>query len=121
MHATWVDALRARLFEKTVTVYDSYGYRDPADPQMWIVPMRVWVHDDNDIPLAEDALEGWAIDFFEQDLSRALAPAEKTLPRERQAQRPLRRPQGRQLDRLLPRVHPGQRHLGPDHPDCRHS
>ena len=77
MHATWMDALRSRIFGKEVTVYDSYGYRDPKDPGVWIVPMRVWVHDDSDIPLMEEALEGWAIGYFEKDLSRDLAPEEK--------------------------------------------
>lgn len=77
MHASWVDALRSRLFGKEVTVYDSYGYRDPKDPGVWIVPMRAWVHDDSDIPLVEEALEGWAIGYFEKDLSRDLEPEEK--------------------------------------------
>lgn len=77
MHASWVDTLRSRLFGKEVTVYDSYGYRDPKDPGVWIVPMRVWVHDDSDIPLVEEALEGWAIGYFEKDLSRDLESDEK--------------------------------------------
>ncbi len=78
MVGTWVEALRSRIFRKEVTVYDSYGYRDPADQGMWIIPMRVWVHDEVDTPLVEEALEGWAIGFFEKDLARDLEPAEKT-------------------------------------------
>lgn len=77
MHGSLLDALRSRLFEKQVTVYDSYGYRDPADADMWIVPMRIWVHDDRDMPFVEEALERWAIGFFEKDLSRALEPEEQ--------------------------------------------
>ncbi len=78
MVGSWVEELRSRIFQKEVTVYNSYGYRDPADPAMWIVPMRVWVHDDVDTPLVEEALEGWAIGFFEKDLARDLEPDEKT-------------------------------------------
>jgi phosphatidate phosphatase APP1 len=77
MHRSLLDALRARLFEKQVTVYDSYGYRDPADVDRWIVPMRIWVHDDRDMPFVEEALERWAIGFFEKDLSRDLEPEEQ--------------------------------------------
>ncbi|HYW33117.1 MAG TPA: phosphatase domain-containing protein [Gemmatimonas sp.] len=79
---TWVDELRSRIFQKEVTVYDSYGYRDLADQDTWIVPMRVWVHDDVDTPLVEEALEGWAIGYFEQDLARNLEPEEKARLRE---------------------------------------
>ena len=77
MVGTWVEELRSRIFQKEVTVYDSYGYRDPADQDTWIVPMRVWVHDDRDTPFVEEALEGWAIGFFEKDMARDLEPDEK--------------------------------------------
>src|SRR5688572_27584924 len=69
--------LRSRILQKEVTVYDSYGYRDPADDSMWVVPMRVWVHDNRDTPFVEDAIENWAIRHFEKDLARPLAPDEK--------------------------------------------
>jgi hypothetical protein len=74
---TLVEELRARIFQKEVTVYDSYGYRDPADQGMWLVPMRVWVHDNRDTPLVEDAIESWAVGHFEKDLERDLQPDEK--------------------------------------------
>lgn len=47
---TLLHELRSRILQKEVTVYDSYGYRDPADDNMWVVPMRVWVHDNRDTP-----------------------------------------------------------------------
>lgn len=74
---TLFDQLRARILQKDVTVYDSYGYRDPADAAVWLVPMRVWVHDDRDTPFVEDAIESWAIEHFEKDLERQLAADEK--------------------------------------------
>jgi hypothetical protein len=71
------EELRARILRKEVTVYDSYGYRDPADQNMWLVPMRVWVHDNRDTPFIEDAIENWAIGHFEKDLERQLGADEK--------------------------------------------
>jgi hypothetical protein len=75
---TLVEEMRARIFEKEATVYDSYGYRDPTDPSMWVVPMRVWVHDNRDTPLVEEAIESWAVGHFERDLQRDLQADEKT-------------------------------------------
>ena len=69
--------LRARILQKEVTVYNSYGYRDPADKGVWVVPMRVWVHDNRDTPFVEDAIETWAIGHFEKDLERQLHENEK--------------------------------------------
>jgi hypothetical protein len=74
---TLFEELRARILRKEVTVYDSYGYRDPADQGMWLVPMRVWVHDNRDTPFVEDAIENWAIGHFEKDLERQLEAGEK--------------------------------------------
>ncbi len=74
---TLFEELRARILQKEVTVYDSYGYRDPADQSMWLVPMRVWVHDNRDTPFVEDAIENWAIGHFEKDLERQLEADEK--------------------------------------------
>jgi hypothetical protein len=75
---TLVQELRARILQKEVTVYNSYGYRDPADAGMWVVPMRVWVHDNRDFPFVENAIEKWAIGHFEKDLERQLGADEKT-------------------------------------------
>jgi hypothetical protein len=74
---TIIGELRARILRKEVTVYNSYGYRDPADRNMWLVPMRVWVHDNRDFPFVEDAIENWAIGHFEKDLERQLTDDEK--------------------------------------------
>src|SRR5688572_10325609 len=74
---TLFQELRSRILQKAVTVSDSYGYRDPADDGMWVVPMRVWVHDNRDTPFVEDAIENWAIGHFEKDLERPLEPDEK--------------------------------------------
>src|SRR5687768_2156147 len=74
---TLFEELRARILQKEVTVYDSYGYRDPADESMWLVPMRVWVHDNRDTPFVEDAIENWAIGHFQKDLDRQLEADEK--------------------------------------------
>ena len=74
---TLFDQLRARILQKEVTVYDSYGYRDPSDAAVWLVPMRVWVHDNRDTPFVEDAIESWAIGHFEKDLERQLDADEK--------------------------------------------
>ena len=74
---TLVEQLRTRILQKEVTVYNSYGYRDTADESMWVVPMRVWVHDNRDTPFIEDAIENWAIGHFEKDLERRLDDDEK--------------------------------------------
>jgi hypothetical protein len=74
---TLLEELRARFLEKEVTVYNSYGYRDPADKSMWLVPMRVWVHDNRDTPFVENAIENWAVRRFERDLERQLTTDEK--------------------------------------------
>jgi hypothetical protein len=74
---TIIGELRARILRKEVTVYNSYGYRNPADQNMWVVPMRVWVHDNRDFPFVEDAIENWAIGHFEKDLERQLTDDEK--------------------------------------------
>lgn len=74
--------IRTRIAGQEVTVYPSYGYRDPADASHWIVPMRFWVHDNRDTPFVEDALQGWAAGHFEKDVKRALDAAEKAQLRE---------------------------------------
>jgi hypothetical protein len=74
---TLFQELKARILQKEVTVYSSYGYRDPADEGMWVVPMRVWVHDNRDFPFVENAIENWAIGHFEKDLERQLEAHEK--------------------------------------------
>jgi hypothetical protein len=74
---TLIKELRARVLRKEVTVYNSYGYRDLADETTWVVPMRVWVHDNRDFPFVEDAIENWAIGHFEKDLERQLEADEK--------------------------------------------
>jgi len=74
---TLFDQLKARILEKEVTVYDSYGYRDPSDAAVWLVPMRAWVHDNRDTPFVEDAIEAWAIGHFEKDLARQLDADER--------------------------------------------
>src|SRR5688572_20980968 len=74
---TLFEELRARILQKEVTVYNSYGYRDPADKSVWVVPMRVWVHDNRDTPFVEEAIETWAIGHFEKDLERQLEADEK--------------------------------------------
>src|SRR5689334_11566533 len=72
-----VDELKSQIFRKEVTVYNSYGYRDPADAGMWLVPMRVWVHDNRDTPFVQQAIEHWAIAHFEKDLERSLDADER--------------------------------------------
>ena len=74
---TLVQDLRTRILRKEVTVCNSYGYRDAADESMWVVPMRVWVHDNRDFPFVADAIENWAIGHFEKDLERQLMDDEK--------------------------------------------
>ena len=75
---TLFDRLKARILGKEVTVYDSYGYRDPSDAAAWLVPMRAWVYDNRDTPFVEDAIESWAIKHFEKDLERQLDADERS-------------------------------------------
>ena len=74
--------LRKRVAGQEVTVYPSYGYRDPGDDSTWIVPMRVWVHDNRDTPFVELVIQDWAVEHFEKDVKRALDSAEKAQLRE---------------------------------------
>ncbi len=76
------DRIRRRVAGQEVTVYPSYGYRDPGDPACWIVPMRVWVHDNRDTPFVERVIQEWAAAHFEKDLKRELAADEKAQLRE---------------------------------------
>jgi|GEM_PF-431460 len=71
--------LKARMIGKEITVYPAYGYLDPEDESnsTWVVPMRVWVHDNRDTPFVEKAIEGWAIGHFEKSLQRPLDANEK--------------------------------------------
>lgn len=70
-------ALKAEALAQEVTVYPSYGYLDPIEKNMWLVPMRVWVHDDRDTPFVEQMLDHWAIRHFERTLERPLEIQEK--------------------------------------------
>jgi hypothetical protein len=72
-----VQALKSRWLEKKVTIYPSYGYESAQDPGIWLVPMRVWIHDDRDTPFVEQAFERWALRYFEKDLERPLEHSEK--------------------------------------------
>jgi hypothetical protein len=72
MLKTLIHEFKARIVGKKVTVYPSYGYRDPADKSMWLVPMRVWVHDNRDTPFVERVIQSWAIGHFKKDLKREL-------------------------------------------------
>lgn len=72
-----VQALKTQLLEKRVTVYPSYGYESAEKHGIWMVPMRVWIHDDRDTPFVEQAFERWALRYFEKDLERPLERAEK--------------------------------------------
>lgn len=56
--------LGKRVAGQEVTVYPSYGYRDPGDDSTWIVPMRVWVHDNRDTPFVELVIQDWAVEHF---------------------------------------------------------
>ncbi|MGI8604241.1 MAG: phosphatidate phosphatase App1 family protein [Verrucomicrobiales bacterium] len=69
--------LRARLLGQEVTVYPTYGYREPGDATVWGVPMRVWVHDNRDTPFVEEWIERWAVGYFERDLERPLEAVER--------------------------------------------
>ena len=71
-----LESVKRRIVGKNVTVYPSYAYRDPADPQVWIAPARVWVHDDRDTPLVEDFIRRRAVGHFEEDLGRTLTDDE---------------------------------------------
>jgi hypothetical protein len=72
-----VDSMRERIFGQEVTVYPSYGYRDPRDARTWIVPMRAWVHDNRDTPFVESAIGRIATRHFEKDMERPLDTAER--------------------------------------------
>ncbi len=72
-----IQELRRRFLSQSVTVYPSYGYMDPQQPGIWIVPIRIWIHDDRDTPFVEEAIERWAIRHFEEDLQRPLEESEK--------------------------------------------
>jgi hypothetical protein len=72
-----IESVKRRIVGKEVTVYPSYAHRDPADPQVWIVPVRVWVHDNRDTPFVEDFIGRRAVGHFEEDLGRALTDDEK--------------------------------------------
>ncbi len=69
--------LKERVVGKEVTVYPTYGYRDSADTAAWIVPMRVWVHDNRDTPFVEEMIERWASRRFARDIGRALSAGEQ--------------------------------------------
>jgi len=71
------ESVKRQIVGKEVTVYPSYGYRDRADPETWIVPVRVWVHDNRDTPFVEEYIRNRAVRHFEQDLQRPLAEDEK--------------------------------------------
>ncbi len=66
--------LRRRITGKDVTVYPSYAYRKGDE---WVIPVRVWVHDNRDTPFVEDAIERLAARRFADDLGRPLRPEEK--------------------------------------------
>ena len=67
--------LRRRITGKDVTVYPSYAHRKGEE---WVMPLRVWVHDNRDTPFVEDAIERLAARRFAEDLGRPLRPEEKT-------------------------------------------
>ena len=67
-----------RFIGKEVVVYPTYAYRDRRDPSMWVVPVRLWVHDNIDAPFLEDLIENKAIRHFEEDLQRPLEEEEKS-------------------------------------------
>jgi hypothetical protein len=70
-----VGNLRQRIVGKDVTVYPSYAYLKGDE---WVIPLRVWVHDNRDTPFVEDAIERLAARHFAEDLGRELRPEEKT-------------------------------------------
>ena len=69
--------MRERLLAQQITVYPTFGFRDPLDAKQWQVPIRVWVHDNRDTPFVEAAIERWAVRYFEEDMQRPLDAAEK--------------------------------------------
>jgi hypothetical protein len=79
---TLFSRIRKRIAGQEVTLYPSYGYRDPGDETSWLVPMRVWVHDNRDTPFVERVVQDWAAGHFGKDLKRPLEPAEKAQLRE---------------------------------------
>jgi hypothetical protein len=70
-------ALGAKALAQEITVYPSYGYLDPVAKDRWLVPMRVWVHDNRDTPFVEQMLDHWAIRHFEKAIERPLEVEEK--------------------------------------------
>ncbi len=66
--------LRRRITGKDVTVYPSYAY---GKGEEWVLPLRVWVHDNRDTPFVEEAIERLAARRFAEDLGRQLRPEEK--------------------------------------------
>ncbi len=68
-----VENIRRRLVGMEVTFYPTYGYREGGE---WLVPVRVWVHDNRDTPFVEDFIEGKVRAHFEQDIGRPLAEDE---------------------------------------------
>jgi hypothetical protein len=72
-----LEGVKRRIVGKEVTVYPTYAYRDRADPQTWVIPVRVWVHDDRDTPFVEEFIRNRAARHFEQDLGRPLEAEER--------------------------------------------
>lgn len=66
--------LRHRIVGKEVTVYPSYAYGKGDE---WVIPLRVWVHDNRDTPFVEETIERLAARHFEQDLDKKLSAEEK--------------------------------------------
>ena len=64
MLARATSAIRERLLGQQITVYPTFGFRDPADGKRWHVPIRVWVHDNRDSPFVESEIERWAVRYF---------------------------------------------------------
>ena len=69
---TLVQNFRTRFMGKEVTMYPTYGYQDPAHPDHWLVPLRIWVHDNIDTPFVEDLFERVVARHFAEDLARPL-------------------------------------------------
>jgi hypothetical protein len=65
--------IRKRLVGMEVTFYPTYGYREG---DTWLVPVRVWVHDNRDTPFVEDFIEGKVRAHFAQDIGRPLTEDE---------------------------------------------
>jgi hypothetical protein len=65
--------IRERLVGMEVTFYPTYGYREG---DAWLVPVRVWVHDNRDTPFVEDFIERKVRSHFEVELGRPLTDEE---------------------------------------------